>query len=78
MVWFKYQQTRRRELFPKLRYDVYDNAASPQANFFMPFKKAYHGENAPPPPSPAGGLLKTSTRPRLHRLLLLHILRAYV
>jgi hypothetical protein len=31
LVWFNYQQMRRQDLFPKLRYDVYDNAASPQA-----------------------------------------------
>jgi hypothetical protein len=38
LVWFQYQLQRRTNLFPLLRYDVYDNPAAPFANYFMPFK----------------------------------------
>uniref|UniRef100_A0A7S0X414 Polycystin cation channel PKD1/PKD2 domain-containing protein n=1 Tax=Mantoniella antarctica TaxID=81844 RepID=A0A7S0X414_9CHLO len=38
-IWFQYQLRRRAELFPLLRFDVYDNPAAPLANFFMPFKR---------------------------------------
>jgi hypothetical protein len=51
IVWMNYQAKRRAELFPKLRYDVYDNPASPDANYFLPRKKAL--KPPPPPPPPA-------------------------
>ena len=38
VVWVNYQLTRRASLNPILRFDVYDNPASPLANFLLPFK----------------------------------------
>ena len=39
-IWIGYQATRRAELAPLLRYDVYDNPAQPAANFLMPHKRS--------------------------------------
>lgn len=38
LVWAQYQLSRRSNLFPILRFDVYDNPVAPFANFFMPKK----------------------------------------
>jgi hypothetical protein len=40
-------------LFPQLRFDVYDNPASPDANFFLPRKKISQAAPSPPPPPPS-------------------------
>ena len=39
-VWISYQALQRSELSPVLRYDVYDNAAQPTANYLLPYKAA--------------------------------------
>ena len=59
MVWISYQVKRRTDLFPKLRFDVYDNAASPDANYFLPRKKV---SGAPPPPPPPSIFFANQTR----------------
>jgi hypothetical protein len=51
IVWISYQAKRRADLFPMLRFDVYDNPASPDANYFLPRKKIFHAPLPPPPPS---------------------------
>jgi len=70
LVWINYQLTRRASLDPILRFNVYDNAASPRANFLMPAKMtaaavanltadsrggvSYDSSPPPAPPPPAG------------------------
>ena len=39
-MWISYQALQRSALSPLLRYDVYDNAAQPTANYLLPYKAA--------------------------------------